>query len=78
VLIGQGSGAGSGAVAASNVKVISSTKITAVTGKGAKAGTWRLLVITPGGTSAGNAGDDFSYDYWSLPLDSGGVGTGVH
>jgi hypothetical protein len=61
VVIGQGSGAGAGAIAATNVKVVSSTQITAVTGGGAKAGTWSLFVITTGGTSAANLGDDFTY-----------------
>ncbi len=56
VVIGQGSGAGSGAIAATSVTVVSPTKITAVTGGGAKAGTWTLFVITSGGTSAGNSG----------------------
>ena len=62
VVIGQGSGAGAGAIAATNVKVVSPTQITAVTGGGAKAGTWNLFVITTGGTSAANSGDYFSYD----------------
>jgi hypothetical protein len=62
VVIGQGNGAGSGAIAATNVKVVSSTQITAVTGGGAKAGTWSLFVTTTGGTSAANLGDDFTYD----------------
>jgi IPT/TIG domain len=61
VVIGQGNGAGSGAIAATNVTVVSSTKITALTGGGAKAGTWSLFVVTPGGTSVGNAGDNFTY-----------------
>ncbi len=61
VVIGQGSGAGTGAIPATNVVVVSSTKITAVTGGGAKAGTWSLFVITTGGTSAGNTGDNFTY-----------------
>jgi hypothetical protein len=61
VVIGQGSGAGTGTIAATNVKVVSWTQITAVTGGGAKAGTWNLFVITTGGTSAANSGDYFSY-----------------
>jgi hypothetical protein len=32
-----------------------------VTGGGAEAGTWNVSVTTPGGTSASNAGDDFTY-----------------
>jgi hypothetical protein len=61
VVIGQGSGSVTGAIAATNVKVVSPTEITAVTGGGAKVGTWSLFVITSGGTSAGNVGDDFTY-----------------
>jgi hypothetical protein len=62
VEIGQGSGAGPTATPATNVKVVSPTEITAVTGGGAKAGTWNLLVITPGGTSVGNSGDYYTYN----------------
>jgi hypothetical protein len=36
-------------------------KITAVTGGGSKTGTFSVFVITPAGTSAGNAGADFTY-----------------
>jgi hypothetical protein len=63
VVIGQGQGAGTGAIAATNVVVISSTEITATTGGGANAGTFGLFVINPdGGTSAGNGfGDLFTY-----------------
>ncbi len=62
VEIGQGSGAGPTAIAASEVVVVSSTEITATTGGPAKAGTFNLFVIDSGGTSVGNnAGDDFSY-----------------
>ena len=60
VVIGQGNGT-TGAIAATSVKVVSSTEITAVTGGGAKAGTFSLFVTTTGGTSAANAGADFSY-----------------
>jgi hypothetical protein len=59
VVIGQGNGAGSGAIAATNVKVVSPTQITAVTGGGAKAGTWSLFVTTTGGTGIGYL--DFTY-----------------
>jgi hypothetical protein len=59
VVIGQGNGAGSGAIAATNVKVVSPTQITAVTGRGAKAGTWSLFVTTTGGTGIGYL--DFTY-----------------
>jgi hypothetical protein len=61
VRIGQGNGPVTGAIAATNVTVVSSTKITATTGGGAKAGTWSLFVATSGGTSAANAGDNFTY-----------------
>jgi hypothetical protein len=61
VEIGQGSGAGPTAIDATNVDVVSPTEITAVTGAGAKAGTWSLFVITSGGTSPGNPGDDYTY-----------------
>ncbi len=60
VVIGQGNGT-TGAIAATSVKVVSPTEITAVTGGGAKAGTFSLFVTTTGGTSAANAGADFSY-----------------
>ena len=60
VVIGQGNGT-TGAIAATSVKVVSSTEITAVTGGGAKAGTFSLFVTTTGGTSAANSGADFSY-----------------
>jgi hypothetical protein len=46
---------------ATAVVVVSSTQITAVTGGPAKVGTWNLFVITPGGTSTANAGDDYRY-----------------
>ena len=60
VVIGQGNGT-IGAIAATKVTVVSSTKITATTGGGAKAGTGNLFVITAGGTSAGNSGDVYTY-----------------
>jgi len=44
-----------------NVKVVSSTEITATTGGGAKSGTWSLFVTTTEGTSAWKAGADFIY-----------------
>jgi hypothetical protein len=61
VVIAQGHGATTGAIPATNVKVVSSTKITAKTVGGAKAGTWNLFVTTGGGTSAANSGDLFRY-----------------
>ena len=60
MVVGQGNGAGTGAIAATNVKVVSPTQITAVTGGGAKAGTWSLFVTTTtGGTGIGYL--DFTY-----------------
>jgi hypothetical protein len=61
VMIGQGNGPATGAIPATNVDVVSPTEISATTGGGAKAGTWSLFVTTPGGTSATNGGDNFSY-----------------
>jgi hypothetical protein len=49
------------AIAATNVVVVSPTKITADTGAGGRAGTWNLSVTTPGGTSAAHSSDDFTY-----------------
>ena len=60
VVIGQGNGL-TGAIAATSVVVVNSKQITAVTGGGAKVGTFNLIVITSGGTSAGNAGDSYTY-----------------
>ena len=56
MVIGQGNGAGTGAIAATDVTDVSSTEITAVTGGGAKVGTFSLFVTTSAGTSAGNSG----------------------
>jgi hypothetical protein len=61
VVIGQGNGAGTGAIPATNVVVVSSTQITAVTGGGAKAGTFSVFVKTSGGTSKGSLGAKFTY-----------------
>jgi hypothetical protein len=61
VVIGQGHGAGSGAIAATSVVVVSSTEITAVTGGGAMAGVFNLYVTTPVGTSAVSSGSGFTY-----------------
>ena len=60
--IGQGSGPLTGAISATNVKVVSSTRITATTGGGAKAGTFGLYVTASGGTSAGSAANNFTYN----------------
>jgi hypothetical protein len=58
VKVGQGA---KPAVAATSVVVVSSTKITAVTGGGATAGTFNLFVTTSGGTSAAKSGDFYTY-----------------
>ena len=60
VEIGQGTGT-VGTIAATNVKVVSPTEITAVTGGGAKAGVFNLFVTTSGGTSAVSSGSGFTY-----------------
>jgi YVTN family beta-propeller protein len=61
VVIGQGTGT-VGAIAATNVTVVSPTEITAVTGGGSKVNVFNLFVTTPGGTSKANyAGDEFTY-----------------
>ena len=61
VTIGQGSGAVTGAIAATKVVVVSPTEITATTGGGAKAGTFSLYVTTTGGTNVATTGDSFTY-----------------
>ncbi|HUE08602.1 MAG TPA: hypothetical protein VMP41_14325 [Acidimicrobiales bacterium] len=61
VTIGQGSGGETSAIAATNVKAGSPTKITAVTGGGAKAGSWGLFVTTRGGTSQRVLSSNFTY-----------------
>jgi hypothetical protein len=61
VTIGQGGGPLTGAISATNVKVVSSTQITSTTGAGAKAGTFSLYVTMSDGTSAENAADNFTY-----------------
>ena len=60
VVIGQGAGT-TGAIAATNVTVVSPTEVTAVTGGGAKPGNFTLYVTTPGGTSAGSSKSIFTY-----------------
>jgi hypothetical protein len=69
VEIGQGIGPAPSAIPATDVKVVSSTEITAVTGGGAKPGTWSLFVSTMAGSSAPNLGDDFFYN--GVPTVSG-------
>jgi hypothetical protein len=64
VVLGQGTGPGSATVTATDVKVYSSTKITAITGRGVRLGAWSVLVTTAGGTSSVTPGDAFTY----LPL----------
>jgi IPT/TIG domain len=62
VVIGQGGGWAVGAVAATAVNVVSSTKITAKTGGGAKPGTWNLFVVAADGTASPVvSGDKFTY-----------------
>ena len=61
VQIGQGVGVGTAAIAATKVTVVSPTKITAVTGGGAKAGPGGLFVTTSGGTSVGSFTRNFTY-----------------
>jgi subtilase family serine protease len=50
-----------GTVAATNVQVVSSTKITATSPKGLSPGARNVLVTTSAGTSAKVAGDQFTY-----------------
>ena len=83
VEVGQGSGAGPTAIAASKVVVVSPTEITATTGGSAKPGTFNLFVIDSGGTSLGNnAGDDYTYTggptVSSVTPTSGSVSGGTH
>lgn len=48
VVIGQGHGAGAAAIAATQVVVLSSTEVTAVTGGQARVGAWTVFVLGPG------------------------------
>jgi hypothetical protein len=61
VEIGQGDGAGSTAIPASEVVVVSPTEILATTGGSAKAGAWTLYVVDAGGTSSSGAGSSYTY-----------------
>jgi hypothetical protein len=54
-------GKGATAIPASNVVVVSSTEITAVTGGPGQAGTWNVIVTDAGGISTANPGDDYTY-----------------
>jgi hypothetical protein len=61
-VIGQGHGAGVGALAATQVTVVSPTEITAVTAGGARGGNDNLFVIDPDNTASSvAAGDRFTY-----------------
>ena len=60
VLIGQGNGT-VGAIAATNVNVISDAEIRATTGGGATAGTYSVFVTTQGITTAANSAAHFTY-----------------
>jgi hypothetical protein len=63
VVIAQGNGAGAGAIAATNVAVVNSGEITAVTGGGANAGTWAVFVTNPdGGISVASLASEFTYN----------------
>ena len=66
VVIGQGNGT-NGAIAATDVDVVSSTEITATTGGGAVAGTFNVYVTTSAGTSAANTGSEFTYSRVGRP-----------
>jgi hypothetical protein len=63
VVIGQGNMSGAGAIPATDVVVVSSNQITAVTGGGAKVGKWNVFVVNPdGGVNPRNGnGDTFTY-----------------
>ncbi len=61
VVVGQGYPAGLHGIAATNVKVVSSTEITADTGGKAKAGKFSVFVISSGLTSLAAAGATFTY-----------------
>lgn len=65
VEIAQGNGT-TGALPATDVTVVSATTITAVTGGGAKVGSFNVYVVTRAGTSVPGTGDTFSY----LPVPS--------
>jgi hypothetical protein len=62
VVFGQGHGTGMGSLRATDVHVVSGTKITAQTPKGAKASIWNVFVIVPGGkTSPPHPSDRYTY-----------------
>ncbi len=61
VVIGQGYGPNTGTIAATDVKFVSSTELTATTGPQAKAGRFKVFVTTASGTGASQAADRFIY-----------------
>jgi hypothetical protein len=62
VVFGQGHGTGLGSLQATSVVVVSGTKITAKTPKGAAAGIWNVFVVLPGGaTSPPHPSDRYTY-----------------
>jgi hypothetical protein len=69
VVIGQGQGPCCGAIAATKVRVASSTQITATTGGGAQPGTRNLWVIPPNG-SASQAVTSATFTYTGSPPPS--------
>ena len=80
VVIGQGDGPGPTAIKATAVEVISSTELTAVTGGGARAGTFNLFVSTAAGTSHTTHADMFHYQrptITGVSPDSGPVSGGT-
>jgi IPT/TIG domain len=76
VVIGQGDAAGTGALSATDVQVVSPTEITADTPGGAKAGSWHVFVVTLGGTSPPRPGAKFTY-YASPVVTAVSPGTGA-
>jgi hypothetical protein len=69
VLIGQGGGSTTGAIAAVDAQVVSTSEITAVTAGGAKRGRWHTFVVTSAGSSAPTAHDYFTYV--AIPVANG-------
>jgi hypothetical protein len=80
VRIGDGSKPTRTDIAATSVDVVSSTEIIAVTGRGAKLGSFNVFVSTDGGHSGSSPGDAYSYvplSTWGplreIPAPDGGV-----
>jgi hypothetical protein len=72
VKLAAGNSPGANAIPATKIKVVSSTKITAITGHGAKLGSFNVFVTTKGGTSAATAADKYSYiaaSAWGTPTE---------